>query len=105
MQFYISVIRSFTDRETRRLYDGELSRTLLANIQNIDRGKLFYLNNVHNLQDLITPPGNCLDKLSGSRYGQHSIRVNNQWRICIYSTESLDGNADGADTVETVDYH
>ena len=63
------------------------------------RRKLLYLSQARSLQDLLVPPGNRLEALRGDRKGQHSIRINDQWRICFVWTKN------GPDAVEIVDYH
>lgn len=77
------MIRSVADEETERIRNGELSRRLPNQIQSIARRKLRMLNAAQRLDDLRIPPGNRLELLSGSQAGQHSIRVNDQWRICF----------------------
>ncbi len=101
------MIRSFADVETEKVFGGQVSRKLPADIQTTARRKLFYLNNAQNLQDLLAPPGNRLEMLKGSRSGQHSIRINDQWRICfVWTAENPALNlAAGAESVEIVDYH
>jgi len=93
------VIRSFKSKETERVFNRERSRKLPSDIQQVVLRKLRMLNRAVNLQDLRVPPANRLEKLSGGRAGQYSIRVNDQWRICF---EWKEGNADN---VEIVDYH
>jgi proteic killer suppression protein len=93
------VIVSFACAETGRIFHGERSRRLPPDIQNTARRKLEYLHRARKLDDLRMPPGNRLEALAGNRKGRHSIRVNDQWRICF---AWHDGNA--AD-VEIVDYH
>jgi proteic killer suppression protein len=90
---------SFASEETRTVYDGNLSRHLPPDIQRAARRKLLYLDNAKSLQDLRVPPANRLEPLKGDRLGQHSIRVNEQWRVCF---RWKDGNAYD---VEIVDYH
>ena len=92
------MIRSFRDRETERVFRRERTRTLAPDVQRIAQRKLTVLDAAEALQDLRVPPGNRLEKLSGDREGQHSIRINNQWRICF---RWHDGDAD----VEIVDDH
>ena len=92
------MIRSFKDRDTARLFDDELVARIRA-IERQARRKLLYLHRARTLQDLIVPPGNRLEALRGGRKGQHSIRVNDQWRICF---RWKDGDAHD---VEIVDYH
>ena len=93
------MIVGFACAETVRVFRGERSRRLPADIQNTARRKLEYLHRARTLQDLRMPPGNRLEPLYGDRAGQHSIRVNDQWRVCFVWR---DGNAD---QVEIVDYH
>jgi proteic killer suppression protein len=77
------VIQSFADKETEKVYRGEFSRKLPTDIQATARRKLIYLDEADNLADLLAPPGNRLEALKGSRAGQYSIRINEQWRICF----------------------
>ena len=93
------MIRTFADKEAEKIWHGTLSRKLPANIQQVARRKLRMLNNAATLDDLRVPPANRLEALKGNRKGQHSIRINNQWRICFQWKEG-----DALD-VEIVDYH
>ena len=93
------MIKGFRDRETEKVWQGTTSRQLPNDIQQTARRKLRVLNNVQSLNDLRIPPANRLEALKGSRKGQHSIRINDQWRICF---EWKDGDAYN---VEIVDYH
>lgn len=93
------MIVSFRDRETERLWSGERSRRLPPWIVNTAVRKLRLLQVATALDQLRQPPGNRLEALSGDRAGCHSIRVNDQWRICFRWTER------GAEDVEIVDYH
>ncbi len=93
------MIRSFADRETERIWDGRVSRRLPPDIQNVALRKLRLLNRATVLQDLRIPPANRLERMKGDRSGQHSIRINSQWRICIVWKEG------GPHHVEIVDYH
>ena len=93
------MIRSFSCRETERLFNDETSRRLPTQIQRAARRKLLLLHQARRLEDLRAPPGNRLETLKGDRNGQHSIRINDQWRIC-FRWEA--GDAYG---VEIVDYH
>lgn len=93
------MIRGFRCRETRRVFDGEFSRRLPSNIQLVAHRKLLQLNIANTLGDLRIPPANRLEALHGNRRGQHSIRINQQWRVCFKWRE------DGAYQVEIVDYH
>ena len=93
------MIKSFADKETEKLFNLKRSRKLVGNIQLSARRKLEILDAAEVLEDLRIPPGNRLEKLSGNRSGQHSIRINNQWRICFQWLDS------DALNVEIVDYH
>jgi toxin HigB-1 len=92
------VIKSFRCAETERLDHRQASRRFQA-IEQIARRKLRQLASAMELRDLAAPPGNHLESLHGDRKGQHSIRINDQWRICFLWRE---GNAY---EVEIVDYH
>jgi proteic killer suppression protein len=98
-RYYLSMIRSFAARETERLFRRQLPRKLPHDIQRRARVKLEILDAAESLEDLRIPPSNRLEKLSGDRDDQHSIRINNQWRICF---EWREGDAY---QVEIVDYH
>jgi len=93
------VIESFASEETKKIFLGKVSTKLPQDIQRTARRKLIYLDLAEDLQDLIAPPGNRLEKLKGKRSGQYSIRINDQWRICF---EWIDNTARN---VEIVDYH
>ncbi len=93
------MIRSFRGREATRIWHGQTSKKLPPEIQNAARRKLRMLNNAQTLDDLRIPPANRLEALKGKRAGQHSIRINQQWRICFVWHEGH------ADQVEIVDYH
>lgn len=93
------MIRSFCDRETERVWEGVRSRRLPGDIQDAALRKLRLLNRSSALDELRVPPGNRLEALSGDRKGQHSIRINQQWRICFR------WNDGGCDDVEICDYH
>lgn len=93
------MIQSFRCPETERVFRREYSRKLPRDIQRTALRKLRMLNRSQSLLDLRVPPANRLEKLSGSREGQHSIRINDQWRVCF---ERNDGNVHD---VEIVDYH
>jgi proteic killer suppression protein len=93
------MIVSFRDRETETIWRGEYSRRLPPDIQAVALRKLRLLNNARRLDDLRVPPANRLEALRGRRRGQHSIRINDQWRICFVWR---DGHAR---EVEIVDYH
>jgi proteic killer suppression protein len=93
------VIESFASNETKKIFLGQISTKLPKEIQRTARRKLIYLDDADDLQDLLAPPGNRLEKLKGDRAGQYSIRINDQWRICF------DWVGDKAKNVEIVDYH
>lgn len=93
------MIRSFADAETQRVWSGRQSRRLPPDIQAVALRKLRMLNQARVLADLRVPPGNRLEALKGRRTGQHSIRINDQWRICFEWQEG------GPAHVGIVDYH
>lgn len=93
------MIVSVRDAETAAIWAGRRSRRLLSDIQDAALRKLRLLNNARRLDDLRVPPGNRLEALKAERQGQHSIRVNNQWRICFIWKDNH------AHEVEIVDYH
>ncbi len=93
------MIAAFHDSETEKVWRGEFSRRLPNQIQATARRKLRMLNNARALDDLRIPPANRLERLSGDRDGQWSIRINDQWRVCF---AWADGNAE---QVEICDYH
>ncbi len=92
------MIESFANTETEKIYNGKMSGKLPVDIQKTARRKLLYLDDAEDLRDLLAPPGNRLEKLRGDRSGQHSIRINDQWRICFRWADSK------AINVEIVDY-
>ncbi|NOR89481.1 MAG: plasmid maintenance system killer family protein [Anaerolineales bacterium] len=77
------MIRSFSDKETERIFCRQFSRKLPPEIQRNARRKLEVLNVARALDDLRVPPGNRLEKLGGNRKGQYGIRINQRWRICF----------------------
>jgi len=93
------VIKGFKDKESEKVWHGRVARRLPKDIQAVARRKLRMLNNAISLNDLRVPPANRLERLKGKRKGQHSMRINDQWRICFVWAG---GNAE---TVEIVDYH
>ena len=93
------MIKSFRGRETRRVFERERSRRLSPDVQRLALRKLLILDAAEELGELRVPPGNRLEKLSGDRAGQYSIRINDQWRICFRWR-----NGDAYD-VEITDYH
>jgi proteic killer suppression protein len=92
------MIRSFRDSAAARLFADEDVPKLRA-IERPARRKLLLLDGAVSLSDLRSPPGNHLEALKGDRKGQHSIRINDQWRICFVWRDG------GAEDVEIVDYH
>lgn len=92
------VIQSFRDRHTERLYNGDRVARY-ASIEKVARRKLTMLNIAAKLDDLRSPPRNHLEALKDDRKGQHSIRINDRWRICFVWTDA------GPTGVEIVDYH
>jgi proteic killer suppression protein len=93
------MIRSFRDKDSERLFHREPVKKFTAVLQRAALRKLALLNAAESLQDLRVPPGNRLEKLVGDRKGQHSIRINDQWRICFR------WSAGDAHDVEITDYH
>jgi proteic killer suppression protein len=95
----VLMIRRFRDARTEDAFNGVVRKGFPAGLLNITRRKLGYLNAASVLNDLKAPPGNHLEALKGDRKGQHSIRVNDQFRICFVWT------AEGPIDVEFTDYH
>ena len=93
------MIESFASEETEKIFRGETSKKLPKDIQRTARRKLLYIDDAEDLNDLLAPPGNRLEKLKGDRAEQYSIRINDQWRICF----KWAGNQ--AKDVEIVEYH
>ena len=93
------MIRSFKDKVTETVFNGRQPKRFSPELFHRARNKLLILDAATRLDDLKVPPGNKLEALSGSRKGQHSIRINDQWRICFVWREG------GADDVEIADYH
>ena len=93
------MIKSFADKETAALFNGEPVRKLPDLICRRAMAKLQIIDNAADISDCAMPPGNRLEALSGTRAGQHSIRINDQWRVCF---RWKDGDAY---EVEIVDYH
>lgn len=93
------MIRSFADKETELVYNQKFSKRLPNTIQKVALRKLMMIDNAKCLEDLRVPPSNHLEQLSGDRKGQHSIRINEQWRICFTEKDGHYYN------VEIVDYH
>ena len=93
------MIQDFRCPETERIWQGKISRRLPSDIQRVVLRKLIQLAAAENLKDLRVPPGNRLEALKGAWAGRHSIRINDQWRICFVWK---DGHAHA---VEVIDYH
>jgi proteic killer suppression protein len=93
------VIKSFRDRDTQKLFERDRVRRWSVELQRVALRKLLMLDAAEELGDLRCPPGNRLEKLSGDRAGEHSIRVNDQWRLCFR------WRGGHAHDVEIVDYH
>jgi toxin HigB-1 len=93
------MIRSFRCKETEGIFSRSFSKKLPQDVQRAAFRKLRILNRAGSLQDLRVPPANRLEPLHGNREGQHSIRINDQWRICF------DWRNGDAHNVEIVDYH
>ena len=93
------MIKSFACKETEKIFNRQASRKLPRDIQKIARRKLEIIDGAEILQDLRIPPNNRLEKLSKDRKGQHSIRINDQWRICF------EWQVGDAYRVEIIDYH
>ncbi len=92
------MIRSFICRDTEALYNGKRVARF-ASIERVATRKLQMLDDAKELKDLTAPPGNRLEALKGDRKGQHSIRINEKWRLCFVWTGA------GPEQVEIVDYH
>lgn len=93
------MIKSFGNKETEKVWNGEFSKKLPNEIQEIGRRKLRMLNNSQDIEDLRIPPSNRLEKLKGKLKDYHSIRINKQWRIIFIWKEP------NAYDVEIIDYH
>ena len=93
------MIKSFGCRETEKIFHREYARKLPQDIQRVAMRKLWLIDAAPDMQSLRVPPGNRLEALGGNRLGQHSIRINDQWRICFRWHDS------NAYDVEIVDYH
>ena len=93
------MIRSFKDAGTESVASGKSPKGFPSDIVRVAVRKLTILNSAAAIEDLRSPPGNRLEALKGDRHGQHSIRINDQWRICFVWRDG------GAEDVEIVDYH
>ncbi len=99
VKYYGAMIRNFKDADTAALFRRQRVRRFPPDIHRPALRKLEYLNVARTLEDLREPPGNHLEKLTGQRAGQYSIRINDQWRICFEWRDS------DAFEVEITDYH
>jgi proteic killer suppression protein len=93
------MISSFKDKYTEKVWNQVYSKKFPVDVQKIGFRKLIILHRSKDLKDLRIPPGNMLEKLSGDRKDQYSIRINDQWRICFHWENGI------ASEVEIVDYH
>ena len=93
------MIRSFKCKETEKIFNRRYSKRFSNDVQRIALRKLRMLNRAKIIKDLQVPPGNRLEALKGVQKGQHSIRINDQWRVCFEWRENDSYN------VEIVDYH
>ncbi len=93
------MLTSFGDKDTKKIWEGERVKSLSTKIQEIARRKLRMLNNSQDLNDLLIPPSNRLEKLKGNLKDFYAIRINNQWRIIFK------WNNGNVDEVEIIDYH
>ena len=99
LRYYGVVIRSFADKQTAAVFDGHRVRAFPPHVQDVARRKLKAIDAAKAIDDLRVPPGNRLEKLSGDRKGEWSIRINDQWRACFRWE-----NGDAHD-VRITDYH
>ena len=93
------MIKSFKCKETQKIFNGIVSKKIPSDIQIRARRRLDFLDAAENVEDLRIPPSNHLEKLSGDRVGQYSIRINDKWRVCF------EWNDNESENVEIVDYH
>ena len=93
------MIISFGDKDTQKIWEGFRIKSLSTEIQGVARRKLRMLNNSMDINDLMIPPSNRLEKLKGNLKNHYSIRINNQWRILFK------WNHGNAEQVEIIDYH
>ena len=93
------MIKGFRDKETEKVFAREWTKAISVSVRRLAYRKLLVLDAAERLEDLRVPPGNQLEKLSGDRKGQHSIRINKQWRICFRWHEG------DAFDVEITNYH
>ena len=93
------MIVSFADKQTQRVWNQQFAKRLPPEVQKTGLRKLIMLHRCKDLTDLRVPPANYLERLSGDRAGQYSIRINRQWRVCF------NWNNGNAENVEITDYH
>ena len=93
------MITSFGDKETKEIWDGDRIKKLSTELQEVARRKLRMLNNSQNINDLVIPPSNKLERLKGNLKDFYSIRINDKWRIVFI------WNNGNVDQVQVVDYH
>ena len=93
------MLKAFKCKETEKIFKGRFSNKLPQNIQRVAERKLIMIHRARGLNDLRIPPANHLETLKGRCKGQHSIRINDQWRICFKWHD------DGVYNVEITDYH
>ena len=93
------MIVSFKDKRTEAISSGTIPKGFPPDLVRSAQRKLFLIEHAVELRDLASPPGNRLEALRGNRSGQHTVRINDQWRICF------EWRNDGAHAVEIVDYH
>lgn len=93
------MIRSYKDRKTAAVAKGKAPKGFPSDLVRSAQRKLFMIEHAVELKDLMSPPGNRLEALKGNRSGQHSIRINDQFRICFRWTDG------GAEELEITDYH
>ena len=93
------MIKSFRDKETERIFSRQFTRRFPSHLRRLAWRKLAILDAADKLEDLSIPPGNRLEKLSGERAGEYSIRINDQWRVVFRWTDA------GPEDVEIIDYH
>jgi proteic killer suppression protein len=98
-RYYHQVIHSFRGKDAEAIWGRRYVKRLSPELAKLTYNKLALINAAESINDLRVPPGNRLEKLAGDRAGQHSVRVNDQWRVCFT------WNAGGASDVELVDYH
>lgn len=95
------MIKSFKDKETQKLFMGRRQKAVSQDVERRAQVKLAQLNEVETVEEMATPPGNRLRKLSGDREDQWAVRINDQYRILF----RFDGEAGDAYDVEATDYH